>query len=115
MGIVLVVAPERLPQTLPVFRKVLADCSYQPGQTYAEYRPGDRVAKYGLGALVVGGTAVDPAKSGMLARAAALFTNAWTLIIVAVVVFVAFAAGAAFLRRRVPQSPQRAKKGLRKN
>ena len=106
---ILIVAPERLAETLPVFRKVLADCSYLPGQTYADYRAGDRVARYGLGALVVSGVAVGAAKSGFLARAAALFENAWTLIIV-VVVGGAFAAGAVFLRKPVSPSTQRAKK-----
>lgn len=95
MEVILVVAPERLPVTLPVFRKVLAGCSYQPGQTYAEYRPGDRVANYGLGALVVGGAALGAAKPGLPAWAAVLFKNAWKLIIVAFV----FVAGGAFLKR----------------
>jgi uncharacterized membrane-anchored protein len=67
MEVILVVAPERLSETLPVFRKVLAGCSYQPGQTYAEFRPGDPVAKYGLAALVVGGAALGAGKSGLLA------------------------------------------------
>ncbi|HXP61549.1 MAG TPA: DUF2167 domain-containing protein [Dongiaceae bacterium] len=111
---ILIVAPERLAETLPVFRKVLADCAYQPGQTYADYRAGDRVASYGLGALVVSGAAVGAAKSGFLARAAALFGNAWTLIVV-VVVGGAFAAGAAFLRKAASQRTQRAKKGPRRN
>ena len=107
---ILIVAPERLAETLPVFRRVLANCAYLPGQTYADYRAGDRVARYGLGALVVSGAAVGAAKSGFLARAAALFENAWTLIVVAVVVIAAFAAGATLLRRPVSAGTQRAKK-----
>ncbi len=93
MEAILVVAPERLPETLPAFRKVLAGYSYQAGQTYAEYRPGDKVAKYGLGALVVGGAAIGAAKLGLLTWVAVLFKKAWKLIIVA------FAAGAAFFRK----------------
>ena len=89
MGVTLVVAPERLPETLPVFRKVLAGCSYQPGQTYAEYRAGDRVAKYGLGALVVGGAALGTEKLGW---------PAWALILAGCAA-VAALAGTRFWKR----------------
>ncbi len=93
MEVVLAVDPENLSQTLPAFRSLLSGFSFQSGQTYAEYRPGDKVAKYGLGALVVGGAAVGAAKLGLFAWAAVLFKKAWKLIIVA------FAAVAAFFRK----------------
>lgn len=35
-------------------------------QKYSEYKPGDKLAEYGLGALVVGGAAAAAAKSGLL-------------------------------------------------
>ena len=104
MEVILVVAPERLPETLPVFRKVLAGCSYEPGQAYADYRAGDKVAKYGLGALVLSGAAVGAAKSGLLAWAAVLFNKAWVLIIVALAVV------AALLSKPFWPRPRRAKK-----
>ncbi len=104
MEVILVVAPERLAQTLPVFRKVLAGYAYQPGQTYAEYRAGDKVAKYGLGALVVG----VAAKPGLPAWAAALSKEAWALILVAVVILVVLAARAPFFRKLFRQGAPRA-------
>jgi uncharacterized membrane-anchored protein len=88
MEVILVVAPQRLPEALPAFRKVLAGCSFQPGQTYAEYRPGDKVANFGLGALVVGGAAVGEGKLGLPAWTAALL-----------MVAVAIVAGGALLRK----------------
>jgi len=107
MEVILVVAPERLPETLPVFRKVLAGYSYQPGQTYAEYRAGDKVAKYGLGALVVGGAAIGAGKSGLPAWAAAFLENTWKPIIV-ILIIVAFVACAAFWRKLFRQRARRA-------
>lgn len=83
MEVVLIVDPDKLPQTLPAFRSLLANYSFQSGQNYAEYRPGDKVAKYGLAALVLGGVGVGAAKLGLLAWVAVLFKKAWKLIIVA--------------------------------
>src|SRR5262249_13164281 len=54
MEVVLVVDPEDLESTLPEFRKLLTGYTFDTGQTYAEFRSGDKVAKYGLAALVLG-------------------------------------------------------------
>src|SRR5207302_9618398 len=64
MEVVLIVEPDKLPATLPMFRGLLAGYNFQSGENYAEYRSGDKVAKYGLAALVVGGAAVGAAKLG---------------------------------------------------
>jgi uncharacterized membrane-anchored protein len=93
MEAVLIVDPEKLQETLPEFRTMLAGYSFQTGQSYAEFRPGDKVAKYGLAALVLGGAAVGAAKLGLLAWAAVFFKKAWKLVIIAV------AGVAAFVRR----------------
>lgn len=85
MEVVLICDPEELPATLPDFRKVLADCKYRTGETYAEYRPGDKVAKYGLAALVVGGAALGAAKLGMFAWLAVFLKKGFKLIILALV------------------------------
>jgi uncharacterized membrane-anchored protein len=90
MEVVLVLEPENLTETLPSFQKVLAGYSFQTGQRYAEYRSGDKVAKYGLAALVVGGAAVGAAKLGLFAWLAVLFKKGAKLVIVAFVAVVAF-------------------------
>ncbi len=46
-----------------------------PGKTYAEYRQGDRLAEYGLAALVVGGAAMGAAKMGWLGKLGVLFAK----------------------------------------
>jgi uncharacterized membrane-anchored protein len=93
MQVALIVEPDKLAATMPAFRSLLDGFSFQTGQAYAEYRPGDKVAKYGLAALVVGGGAVAAAKLGMLAWLAVLLKKAWKLVVLA------FAAVAAFFKR----------------
>lgn len=93
MEVVLIVDPAKLPATLPTFRNLLAGYSFQTTQSYAEYRPGDKVAKYGLAALVVGGGAVAAAKLGLLASLMVFLKKGWKLVVVAL------AAVAAFVKR----------------
>jgi uncharacterized membrane-anchored protein len=90
MEVVLIVEPDQLQKTLPAFRGLLADYSFQSGQSYAEYRSGDKIAKYGLAALILGGTAVGAAKLGLFAWLAVFFKKAGKLIIVAFVAVIAF-------------------------
>jgi uncharacterized membrane-anchored protein len=84
MEVVLVVDPEKLKETLPVFRNLLTGYTFSSGQTYAEYRQGDKVAKYGLAALVLGGAAVGAAKLGLLGPLLIFLKKAWKLVVVAV-------------------------------
>jgi uncharacterized membrane-anchored protein len=84
MEVVLVIEPEKLQETLPVFRNLLAGYNFNSGQTYAEYKPGDKVAKYGLAALVLGGGAVAAAKLGLLGSLLLFFKKAWKLLIIAI-------------------------------
>lgn len=64
--------------------QLLAGFSYLPGSTYAEFRSGDKVAKYGLAALVVGGAGVAAAKMGLLGKLGALFAKMGKGIIIVV-------------------------------
>ncbi|HEV2210720.1 MAG TPA: DUF2167 domain-containing protein [Verrucomicrobiae bacterium] len=82
MQVVLITDPAQLKDTLPQFRQLLAGYSYQYGQGYAEYRPGDKVAKYGLAALVLGGAAVGAAKLGMLTWLLVFLKKGWKLVVV---------------------------------
>ena len=93
MEAVLIVAPDELPATLPKFRKLLADYNFATGESYAEYRPGDKVAKYGLAALVLGGAAVGAAKLGLLGPLLLFLKKAWYLVVAA------FAAVAGFFKK----------------
>jgi uncharacterized membrane-anchored protein len=39
--------------------------SYKSGKTYAEFRPGDKIAQYGLAALIGGGAGAAAVKLGL--------------------------------------------------
>lgn len=84
MSVVLVVEPDALQATLPAFQSLLAGYDYQDGESYAEYQSGDKVAKYGLAALVVGGAAVGAAKLGLFAWLIPFLKKGWYLIVAAV-------------------------------
>ncbi|MFH1023918.1 MAG: DUF2167 domain-containing protein [Planctomycetota bacterium] len=78
MRVTLVADPAALGGALPRFQDVLAGFVFKTGQKYAEYRQGDKMAKYGLAALVVGGATAAAVKTG-------LFKWLWKLIVVAVI------------------------------
>ncbi len=69
MTATLVASPEELASSIDQVDSLLEGYRFQPGNTYAEYVPGsDKLATYGLTALVVGGGAAALAKSGLLAK-----------------------------------------------
>lgn len=55
-------------QSLQAARGVMADYAFSAGKTHAEWRQGDKVAGYGLAALIAGGAAAAAAKSGLLGK-----------------------------------------------
>lgn len=85
MQAVLICDPEEFSKTLPAFNGLLATHKFESGESYAEYKPGDKIAKYGLGALILGGGGVAAAKLGLLGPVILFFKKAWKLLIVALV------------------------------
>ena len=65
MSATLVVDPENLPVALADTHNYLEEYTFTPGNKYSEYKSGDKIAKYGLTALIVGGAAAVAAKSGL--------------------------------------------------
>jgi uncharacterized membrane-anchored protein len=65
MSVVLIANPEALAAATSEFNSTLSGFAYVPGQGYAEYKPGDKIAKYGLAALVTGGAAAIAVKTGL--------------------------------------------------
>jgi uncharacterized membrane-anchored protein len=64
----LVTTPEALNGLVPTFNGMIEGYTYTPGNKYAEWRSGDKVAAYGLTALVAGGAGVALVKSGLLVK-----------------------------------------------
>ena len=65
MSAVLVSSPSSLDRDVIDFKSALRGYDFVPSEKYAEFKPGDRVAEYGLGALVLGGAAAAAAKAGL--------------------------------------------------
>lgn len=83
MRVTLVADPAELNTTMPHFRELITGFSYSSGHRYAEFRQGDKMAKYGLSALVVGGATALAAKTGIL-------KYLWKALIVAGIAALAF-------------------------
>jgi uncharacterized membrane-anchored protein len=66
MHAILVSAPDRLTSDIAEFKAALSGYAFVPGERYSEFRAGDRVAEYGLAALVLGGAAAVATKSGFV-------------------------------------------------
>lgn len=78
MRVNLVAGVDELPSVLPEYRKAMLGFAYTPDSDYRAFVSGDKVAEYGLTALVVGGAAAAAAKTGFL-------KSFWKLIVAAVV------------------------------
>lgn len=74
MNVDLVLGANDVEATVPQFEEVLGGFEYVEGQRYAEFRPGDKIAEYGLAALITGGAAAVALKTG-------LFQKFWKLIV----------------------------------
>jgi uncharacterized membrane-anchored protein len=89
MSAILVGDPQTLAQDTQAFKASLKEFSYVPGEKYSEFKQGDKMAQYGLAALIVGGAAAVATKKGVWAALLAFLGAFWKLI---AGVFVAVAA-----------------------
>lgn len=64
MDAVLVSNPKGLEQDTREFKSVLQGYSYNVGDRYSEFRSGDKMAEYGLSALIIGGATAAVVKTG---------------------------------------------------
>lgn len=65
----LVADPVDMEVAVPAFDSILSAYSYLTGHSYSEWRAGDKIAKYGLTALVAGGAGLAAVKLGLFAKA----------------------------------------------
>lgn len=63
---ILVTNPDTAEKDLADFKVALKNFDYVKGEKYSEWKSGDKVAAYGLGALVVGGAAAVATSKGFL-------------------------------------------------
>src|SRR5581483_3337839 len=82
MNVTLVTEPPLFKQAEIDTDKLLAGgFGYISGHKYAEFKTGDKVAAYGLGALVLGGAGVMAAKAGLFSKLGVLMVKAWKLVV----------------------------------
>lgn len=88
-SVILVSSEEDLAAARPQLEQVLAGYSFNEGSRYADWVPGDKVAEYGLAALVLGGAAAIATKKGFWGVLATFFAAAWKFIAAGVVALAA--------------------------
>ena len=84
-SVVMVAAPARLAEAEASLNQVLDGYAYNSGETYAEWKPGDKVAEYGLAALILGGAAAVATKKGLWAVIGSFLVAAWKAVAAAMV------------------------------
>lgn len=84
-SVILVSSPEQLPGARPQLETVLTGYRFDDGERYADFVPGDKVATYGLAALVLGGAAAIATKKGLWAVIGAFIISKIKILIAAVV------------------------------
>ena len=76
-SVILVADLPDLPAAQSQLNTVLQGYQFNSGETYAEWRQGDKVAEYGLAALILGGAAAVATKKGLWAVLASFFAASW--------------------------------------
>ena len=90
MSATLVTGTSSLAADAATFKTALEQFSYASGESYSEFKQGDKLAAYGLGALILGGAAAVATKKGLWAVLGGFFVAFWKIL---VGVFVAAVAG----------------------
>lgn len=68
MNVDLVLDPQLVSSVIPEFDSLIGGFTYKQGSRYSEFVKGDKVAAYGLTALVAGGVGAAAVKSGLLGK-----------------------------------------------
>ncbi|MBZ0113432.1 MAG: DUF2167 domain-containing protein [Thermoanaerobaculia bacterium] len=90
VSITLVTDPEIYASASGEIESTLAGFQFQDGSRYADFVSGDKIAKYGLTALVAGGAGAAAAKLGLFAVLGKFLAKGWKAL---VAVFAALGAG----------------------
>ena len=92
-SVIMVTDPANLNAAESSLDTVLGGYAFNAGETYGDWRSGDKVAQYGLAALIVGGVAAVAAKKGLFSVLGGFLAVAWKFIVAGAV------AAMAWLRR----------------
>ncbi|HLT31008.1 MAG TPA: DUF2167 domain-containing protein [Myxococcaceae bacterium] len=84
MSVTLVEEPHLLEPAMPGARRIFEGLTFKTGSRYAEWKPGDKVATYGLTALVAAGAGAAAVKLGFFGVLMKFLGKAWKVVAVAV-------------------------------
>lgn len=68
MKVTLVCDPDQFESALEDYQRTLAGFAFEDGRKYTDFKQGDKIAKYGLTGLVLGGGLAVAAKTGLLQK-----------------------------------------------
>ena len=85
MDVDLIAPPTEYATLTGTFNSLIAGFHYTEGNRYSDFAKGDKVAEYGLTALILGGGAAVALKTGLLAKLGVLLVKLWKLILVGIV------------------------------
>ncbi|MEO8005033.1 MAG: DUF2167 domain-containing protein [Betaproteobacteria bacterium] len=80
MSATLVTGKSTLATDTAAFNSALQQYSFVAGEQYSEFKQGDKLAAYGLGALVLGGAAAVAAKKGLFTIIGGFLVAFWKII-----------------------------------
>jgi uncharacterized membrane-anchored protein len=89
MNVDLILDPRDVDQTVPVFKSLLGNYRFVEGHRYADFVKGDKLAGYGLTALIAGGAGAIAVKTGLLAKFWKLIVTVFVAMWKAIAVFFA--------------------------
>lgn len=84
-SVTLVADPAELESLKPEMARLMSDFSYKTGSRYADFTQGDKLAGYGLTALIAGGAGAAAAKLGLFATLDKFFAKMWKLLVLVVI------------------------------
>jgi uncharacterized membrane-anchored protein len=82
VSVILVSTPENMSSAISDFKEKLNGFEFNQGEKYSEFKEGDKVAEYGLSALILGGAAAVASKKGFFAIIMAFLAGAWKILII---------------------------------
>ncbi len=77
--------PASLAAAKPEVEAIISRFSYKKGKSYAEFVKGDKVAQYGLTALIAGGAGAAAVKMGLFGWLGAFLAKMWKVVAAAVI------------------------------
>jgi uncharacterized membrane-anchored protein len=99
---ILVVDPQTFDAATSEFKTALETYKYSSSERYEAFRPGDKIAEYGLAALITGGAVAVATKTGFWKVIGVTLAAAWKFVAAGVVAFIAWVRN--LFKRRNTQS-----------